>query len=59
MSNEFLRDNSLMKKYYKNNCEFHEIFTKECTAQCRRSGMYLGKSFNVARTFLESDLSET
>ena len=28
LSNEFLRDNSIMKKYYKNNCEFHEIVTK-------------------------------
>ena len=28
LSNEFLRDNSFMKKYYKNNCEFHEILTK-------------------------------
>ena len=28
LSNEFLIDNSLMKKYYKNNCEFHEIVTK-------------------------------
>ena len=28
LSNEFLRDNSIMKKYYENNCEFHEIVTK-------------------------------
>ena len=28
LSNEFLTDNSLLKKYYKNNCEFHEIITK-------------------------------
>ena len=26
--NEFLTDNSLLKKYYKNNCEFHEVITK-------------------------------
>ena len=60
LSNEFLTDNSLMmKKYYKNNCEFHEIVTKQCTAQCRHSGMYLGKSSKVARTFLKSDLFKT
>ena len=28
LSNEFLMDNSLMKKFYKNNREFHEIVTK-------------------------------
>ena len=28
LSNEFLKDKSLMKQYYKNNCEFHEIVTK-------------------------------
>ena len=28
LSNEFLIDNSLTKKYYKNNCEFHEIVIK-------------------------------
>ena len=28
LSNEFLIENSHMKKYYKSNCEFHEIDTK-------------------------------
>ena len=28
LSNNFLIGNSLMKKYCKNNCEFHEIVTK-------------------------------
>ena len=28
LSNEFLIDKGLMKKYYKNNCESHEIATK-------------------------------
>ena len=58
-SNEFLIANSLMKNYFKNNCEFHKIVTKQCTTQCKRSGMYLGKFFKVARTFLKSDLFKT
>ena len=32
-SSEFLKDSSLMKKSYKNNCEFQGIITKLCTAQ--------------------------
>ena len=28
LSNEFLTYNSLIKKYYKNNGEFHEVITK-------------------------------
>ena len=28
LSNEFLIENSLTKKYYKSNCEFHEIDAK-------------------------------
>ena len=54
-----IRDNSLIKKYCKNNCEFHGIIAKQYTAQCKCSGMYFGKSFNVARTFLKSDLFKT
>ena len=45
---------SFWRKYYKNNYEFHEVITKEYTAQFRRSGIYFGKSFNVARTYLKN-----
>ena len=53
LSSEFLTENSFMKKGYKITVSQNSaLFT-------RRSGMYFGKSFKVARTDLKSDLSKT
>ena len=51
LSSEFLTKNSLMKKSYKSNLNFRKL-SQSSVMLSRCSGMYFGKFFKVAYTYL-------
>ena len=56
LSIEYVAGNSLMKKSYKNKSDFQELLQNRILHN-GHLGMYLGKSYKLACTYLKSDFS--